>query len=204
MNVLKMKQKGTPCYKSHPVYKIGDYKIMGGSCTNTYPDVDVFIGLDHNTKMGKRHFPWNAGTDVYFFIPDMGVPKHIQAFRNLIKWTALQLKDGKSVFVGCIGGHGRTGLFLAALTTYMIGDKNSITTVRDKYCKKAVESNTQVEWLNKHFSINKTKATKKAISDYKKKQGSLDIPPWTDGRVSEDKPQVYMCVGGAGIIENNT
>lgn len=152
------------CWQKHPQYLIDGMPITGGSCTSHYPDTDVFIGLDYNAHMGDRRYPWEEGVDVFFAIPDMGVPKDLQTFNKLLAYTADSMRAGKSVYVGCIGGHGRTGLFLAALTTFMTGNKDTIELVRKKYCKKAVESNAQINWLHKHFGIIKTKPTKGAGS----------------------------------------
>jgi hypothetical protein len=100
--------------------------------------------------------PWH-GSAVYFYIPNMGVPKSIDEFKNLLNWIMARLKDGKTVHIGCIGGHGRTGLVLAALTQLITNDPDATQRVRDEYCEKAVESKEQVEWLQKHFGINPVK-----------------------------------------------
>lgn len=157
------------CWESHPSYCIqvdeDKYYIQGGSCTGGYPkDVDVFIGFDSNMSQGKRTYPWEQGIDFLYPIVDTQAPKNIIPFKKLLEWTAEQLKEGKHVYCGCIGGHGRTGLFLAALTTYMNGDKDSINTVRNNYCKKAVESGIQVDWLHDHFGIKKVNGSKQFLS----------------------------------------
>jgi hypothetical protein len=150
-----------PCWKTHPTYNIGGkYPVRGGSCVTHYPSVDIFVGLDFNSLTGGRYYHWNDGKDILFPIEDMGVPKDVNEFKILLQYLSTQLKQGKSLFIGCIGGHGRTGLVLAALTTYMTGDIDSITTVRKLYCNKAVESQTQVAWLKKHFGIKPIKESK--------------------------------------------
>lgn len=152
-------QYSTSCWASHVPYKLecteGTYEIIGGSCTSTYPEVDVFIGFDGMMKKGKRNYPWESGVDIYFPIVDRQAPTNAEDFKKLVDWVAAELRDGKSVFAGCIGGHGRTGLFLAALTKVMTGKKDAITYVREHYCKKAVESTKQVDWLVKNFGIKK-------------------------------------------------
>ena len=220
----KKKSKSTDysvsCWSKHPVYKIGDCEIVGGSCTSNYPDVDVFIALDGSGKKGERSYPWNKGVDIYFKIRDMGVPENLGDFKKLITWTAKEMKKGKSVYVGCIGGHGRTGLFLAALTKVMIGDKDAITTVRENYCHKAVESTQQINWLNKHFGIKKVKESKPSLSSVwgnKKSSASgssflSDSPGlpygtdltenWITGTVTGNKPQAYLCAKGTSLIVN--
>ena len=199
------------CWENHPVYFINDMPIVGGSCTSNYPDVDVFIALDWNGKKGKRSYPWNKGVDIYFKITDMGVPEDTVEFIKLLSYTAKAMKSGKKVYVGCIGGHGRTGLFLAALTTLMSGEKDSITKVRAEYCKKAVESDKQMKWLHDNFEIvevEPSKAIKKKKQPKKKKfdpwanhNNQSDL--WVEGNVNEGKPETYMFTTGSKIVINN-
>lgn len=173
------------CWESHPVYNIAvegiEYPIRGGSCTSTYPDdVDVFIGFDHGMRQGYRGFPWNEGTDIHYPIIDRSVPTSIKSFKQMLGWVSQRMLAGDRVFCGCIGGHGRTGLFLAALTKFMNGDKDAITTVRKNYCTKAVESVSQVDWLVKHFGINEVFGSDgfkpKVVTSGKWFPGSTDNP----------------------------
>jgi len=206
-------KKHVSCWTTHPVYKIGEYEITGGSCTSSYPDVDVFIALDSSGKKGKRSYPWNDGVDIYFKIADMGVPKSLEDFKKLLSYTAKAMKAGKKVFVGCIGGHGRTGLFLAALTKVMIGDEDATTTVRENYCHKAVESTEQIKWLKKHFGIKEVKGTKSSFTSVwgtDKTSASGAIPfgtdlteNWITGKVTDNKSQKYLCAKGTSLIVNN-
>jgi protein-tyrosine phosphatase len=204
------------CWENHPVYEIDGMPIIGGSCTKAYPDTDVFIALDGGGRKGKRSYPWNKGVDIYFKIVDMQVPDDIKEFKKLLSYTAKQMKAGKRVFVGCIGGHGRTGLFLAALTTFMTGEKDSIKKVRAEYCPKAVESNVQMDWLHQYFDITKAEPSKKVVSNYSKNKGKNswpDLPDnwghqkeqgaWIDGKVTDAKPATYMHTGGSKIVLNN-
>lgn len=206
----KTKKSKFRCWESHPVYVIDGCKITGGSCTSSYGEgYDIFIALDAGGCKGKRSYPWNDGHDIYFKIPDMNVPPDVEEFMKLITWTAEQMRSGKSVFVGCIGGHGRTGLFLAALTNHMTGAKDAISIVRKKYCKKAVESTKQIAWLHEHFDINKVAASKTSYTS--KGSGTLVDYGWgskvnpqqdllIDGKVTESKPDVYMPVEGESIF----
>lgn len=212
----KSKQsKPVSCWASHPPYLISDdegcHEIIGGSCTSSYPDVDVYIALDGGGCKGKRSYPWHEGVDIYFKIKDMGVPEDLDEFKNLLSYTAKAMRAGKSVFVGCIGGHGRTGLFLAALTKFMTGEKDAIKKVRKEYCKKAVESQKQIDWLNKHFKITKAEPTKKSFSAWSSKGSTQKnfTDAWgsetgeevaVEGPVTEGKPQLYMPVDGHCIL----
>ena len=217
----KSKSKGNSysfsCWTKHPVYKIDGMPIVGGSCTSNYPDVDVFIALDSGGKKGERSYPWNDGVDIYFKIRDMGVPESLTEFKKLLSFTAKQMKAGKSVYVGCIGGHGRTGLFLAALTKFINGDKDAVTTVRKNYCHKAVESSEQIDWLNKNFGIKKVKETKPKLTSVwgntsmnSSKLGTAPYLPsvnnleetWITGKVTDNMPDTYLCAEGTSLIVN--
>jgi len=150
------------CAHSHPAMPIKDgITIQGGSAHDPVSkDFDIFISLDSGKDSDVSGYPWNPGQFIFFPITDMSVPKDVGEFKKMIEWTAVQLIANKSVHVGCIGGHGRTGLFLAALYKYMTGDVDAITYVRKNYCDKAVESNSQIDFLNQHYGITKVKGFK--------------------------------------------
>lgn len=157
------------CHESHPQLpiKVGEttYHITGGSCTSgDAPGFDVFIGLDHGMKLTSRSFPWAPGTEFKYPITDMSVPQNVDNFKALIAYIATCLTDGKSVFVGCIGGHGRTGLVLSALVNHMTGMKDATSYVRKKYCIKAVESKKQVDFLEEHYGIKRVEGHKENYS----------------------------------------
>lgn len=166
------------CHTTHKPMVVKDSQgvelvIHGGSCTVTPPEgMDVLIAFDRGYVLVPHAMPWLDGEFVFFPITDMDVPKSLTQFKNLIKWTAEQLYAGKKVHAGCIGGHGRTGLFLSALVMYLSGEKDATTWVRANYCHKAVESSKQVEWLHKNFGIEKAKPTK----GYGLSAGSAGMP----------------------------
>jgi hypothetical protein len=179
------------CFESHPALKIGDYQIEGGSCA--YPvakDADVYIGFDWTMKLTPPQYPWEdpkpmKHTEVYFPIPDGGIPPKPADFVKLVEWTAAQLIAGRKVHTGCIGGHGRTGMFLAALVMYMTGDKNAIQYVRDAYCKKAVETKGQVAFLVKYFGVNTAEGSKEGVKMvHKGYSGTVEGLPFVGGTSS--------------------
>ena len=55
--------------------------------------------------------------------------------------------DGKEVYVGCMGGWGRTGLFLALLAK-VCGEETPILYVRTHYTPRAVETREQQEYVD--------------------------------------------------------
>ncbi|CAA2141494.1 hypothetical protein [Hyphomicrobium sp. ghe19] len=159
---------GPRCYASHKALVMPNtkLKIYGGSCSSpVVHDADVYIGFDSSMRFSDKHFPWNKGEEILFQVPDMGVPKNATQYKKLVDWTKEQLLAGQKVHAGCIGGHGRTGMFLAALVS-MFGEEDAITYVREHYCKKAVESSSQVEFLKKEFGVKGTTATKASPKKY--------------------------------------
>lgn len=151
------------CADTHPPLKIktskGDRFIYGGSCLLSSPrNYDIFIGLDSLMKVTDKTFPWTEGVQFLYAIQDMGVPKNIKSFYKLLGFLKVVVLSNKKVFVGCIGGHGRTGLVLSALVAEMTGKSDAITYVRKNYCKKAVETAKQINWLVKHFGVQEVTA----------------------------------------------
>jgi hypothetical protein len=97
--------------------------------------------------------PWEGKISYRYPVTDMHAPSDPATFDKLVRWLAEQIEAGKKVHVGCIGGHGRTGTLFAALVKVMLGEEDAIQYVRDGYCKKAVESKAQVDFLVKHYGI---------------------------------------------------
>lgn len=163
---LKEATKYVPrCYESHPPLSVGEgLFVYGGSCCSpSVKDADVYIGFDYGMQRDEV-FPWHqkesGPIEVFFKISDGTAPPNPKEFRNLIVWSAEQIRAGKKVHAGCIGGHGRTGTYLAALVKHMLDIDDATTYVRKHYCKKAVESDSQVNFLHKHWGITKTEGSK--------------------------------------------
>lgn len=164
---MAYEKRAPRCYESHPPLKIGEYKIFGGSCA--YPvvkDADVYVGFDLSMNRGEMDYPWTPGTSFLFYIPDMGVPHDREGFKSLVYWLKDQLVEGKKVHIGCIGGHGRTGMVLSALVKHMTGIEDSTSYVRKHYCHKAVESQAQIEFLYQVFGVKRISPTKENMLDF--------------------------------------
>lgn len=158
-----MATKFVKCAHSHPALPVGEYKIYGGSCYDPIvEDADIYVGLDGGMPFQfKQMPPWhNPPIEFLFRIPDMQAPPHHGEFAELITWLAEMLVAGKKIHVGCIGGHGRTGTVFAALVKVMTGNEDATQFVRDNYCAKAVESNAQIDFLEKHYGIKRVLPTK--------------------------------------------
>lgn len=154
--------KTASCFESHPAMPLPGTSLViyGGSCSRPIvKDADIYIGFDHSMSETKRRFPWNNGEEVRFLIPDMSTPSDPDEFRRLVIWTKKKIAKGAKIHAGCIGGHGRTGMFLSALVS-LYGEKGAIDYVRQHYCQKAVESSGQVNFLSDQFGITKAKGAK--------------------------------------------
>lgn len=187
---------GERCYKSHPALKLPgtELVIYGGSCINpVVADADIYIGFDGGMTFTGKQFPWSEGHEILFRITDMSVPKDVSQFKKLVDWTGEQLAAGKKVHCGCIGGHGRTGTFLAALVSAH-GEKDAIEYVRTHYCKKAVESTEQIKFLAKTFGITEAKGSKSWGGSTSYNSGS------SKSRSVAGKVERYKPLGGNGCI----
>jgi hypothetical protein len=160
------------CYHSHPALKMPvegkTYEIYGGNCHDPIVvDADIYVGLDgyaNRPKGAKGQWPWEPGYRevqlIDFPITDMAAPKSAKDFKGLIDYLCNQLQAGKKIHVGCIGGHGRTGTVLAAVVQQMMGEKDAINYVRKHYCHKAVESQSQINFLGDNYGITAVEGSK--------------------------------------------
>lgn len=149
------------CYESHPHLKLGTGTIYGGSASSpAMRDADVYVALQEGAYSNLNTDPWDARhvLEVRFPISDQHAPINVKRFKRMITWLCNQLQEGKTVHVGCIGGHGRTGIVLSAIVAQMLHEKNAIQYVRKHYCKKVVESEEQVRFLMKHYGVTKAPA----------------------------------------------
>ena len=87
-----------------------------------------------------------APATLTFPIPDFGIPDDPQAFLEAVQAALTALLRGRPVFVGCAGGMGRTGLFLAAMAK-VVGVADPVAYVRDWYHPGAVETRAQESFL---------------------------------------------------------
>lgn len=166
--VVKALPGGTGrCYESHPPLTIDGHQIYGGSCISpVVTDADIYVGFDYSMKKSSKQYPWEGGESFLYSITDMNAPSDPDSFLKLITWLELQLIANKKIHMGCIGGHGRTGLVLAALVKHMTGNADAITYVRGNYCRKAVESSAQIEFLHKHFGIKQVEPAKDGFHSF--------------------------------------
>lgn len=119
--------------------------IFGSSCHAKAPDGYV---PDFGFYLDSCWFSEAQQLGIMVPWQDMGLPKiereHVDAAVTL---ACTMIDRGDVIEVGCIGGHGRTGTFLAiiALRNGVDTPLEAIEYVRKNYCEKAIESATQ-EW----------------------------------------------------------
>lgn len=86
--------------------------------------------------------------DVHLPIRDFDVPSSSAAVEKALKKAFTAAIDGRPVYVGCMGGWGRTGLFLA-LMAKAVGIDDPVGYVRKHYTPKAVETRDQQLYVDK-------------------------------------------------------
>lgn len=129
--------------------------------------------LKHQSVFGinlKAESP-DEKCDFYLPIEDYSVPSDPDAVKQAIKEAIDAAMNSQIIWVGCMGGMGRTGLFLAILAKAM-GMPNPIVYVRQNYYHHAVETTDQklfvenydVRWVRDYIDTQYgTKAPKVAI-----------------------------------------
>jgi protein-tyrosine phosphatase len=79
---------------------------------------------------------------------DFQTPPDEQAIKYALVVAVQALADGRNVFVGCMGGTGRTGLFMSCLAMALhpkVADGRAYA--RARYKPGAVETQEQYQWL---------------------------------------------------------
>lgn len=170
------------CYHKHPALALGDFEVFGGSCISpAIKDADIYIGFDRGMTFTERSFPWTDGFELLYAIPDGQTPKNKKNFKKLVEWVADEIRDGKKAHIGCIGGHGRTGMFLAALVAVMEVDPDPIKYVRQNYCKKAVETTDQIKFLVKDYGCVSKAGSRSALGAVRATSTSVNpADRWND------------------------
>jgi len=128
---------------------VGRGALLASSIRGWSPDggqrADAGIYLDQQWLMklgviGHRILSAGKHPATIAHWPDMGVPRR-QHLALALDWVNLYLSEGKAVEVACVGGHGRTGTFIAcALREYGASLTDAVSTVRDLVCQQCVET----------------------------------------------------------------
>lgn len=176
-NVLSMSLNAScDVHPNLTVYIDGEKReIIGSSCIDpSVDDADIFVSLDEGAPVFDWEKPWYEGTGqkhIRLPIKDMSVPEDTDDFIQCIEYISDRMKEGKKIHVGCVAGHGRTGLFLSALVQYNMGEDLKITAidyVRENYCQKAVETPLQVLYLHYVFGVEIPNSEIEDVNYFKK------------------------------------
>lgn len=179
------------CTTYHPPLKLNvnskDVEVFGSSCINPIvKDADIYVSLDSMADAYAWETPWDKSGRVHirYFIRDGGVPPDIGHFKKCIDYLINALDEGKKVHIGCIAGHGRTGIMLSALAQKTIGDQlkeqniSAIDYVRDTYCANAVENMKQILFLHTVCGVDIPSLERKRVNDFKElflKEIGMDV-----------------------------
>jgi len=88
---------------------------------------------------------------LYVPVEDYGAPT-VEDMDLIIKFIEYHTSRDKEVVVSCIGGHGRTGTVLSVWAG-LNGIENPIEYIRKHYCKCAVESKEQEEFVEEYLKL---------------------------------------------------
>ena len=129
----------------HPPFGI---RIQGNQVVTVYggsffhkpfaedPESDPFFSIN---LMAEHRLP----CVLHVPIEDYSVPKDPMVIVDAIEQA---LQDGRPLYVGCMGGIGRTGLFLACLFK-ALGEPSPIEAVREWFYEHAVETENQIAFV---------------------------------------------------------
>lgn len=115
--------------------------VAGGSYRNALLVPEDWYGVSLAAELlpvdGHDHVPCGD-----FRVPE--VREVVPALRRALREAVI---NGRPVFAGCMGGTGRTGLFLAMVISVLCPEEDPIKAVRRLYKKGAVETPEQVRFV---------------------------------------------------------
>lgn len=167
-----MADKGVEAYPSMPV-QFGPLKatVFGGKFREWVPGQRRVVAVKMAAEVDHPH-------DISIPTEDYSTPKYSDMHKGLAK--ALEaIKNGNDLYVGCFGGIGRTGLFMACLAKTMfdferessqlhVGGKevleDPVRYVREHYNPHAVETPEQSQFVH-NFSTSEHVAWLKAQTE---------------------------------------
>jgi hypothetical protein len=120
-----------------------DFTVTGGPFDAFRPKVNGDFGVCVRAERVPRT------ADVVVAIKDFDVPRpeQLRDVHYALKETIEQALSGQRVWIGCMGGWGRTGLFMAILAK-VCGEHDPIAYVREHYTSHAVETKPQQNYVD--------------------------------------------------------
>ena len=123
-----------------------DTKVVGGSYYSR-PEWQVGVNMAPEVE---------TPCDIFVPTPDFEVPVSSDLRKGVVQALMYMMVD-RTVYVGCFGGYGRTGVFLAALAKVQAayrkkqhrsgGNEDPVLYVRNNYHERAVETVEQEQFI---------------------------------------------------------
>jgi hypothetical protein len=138
--------------------------LSGSSSLQSEPDItalpSVGVYLDIGWLSGRlasntsHDLDMTQPASLYIGWPDFGTIK-VSLLDEAVEWVLPFVHNRQSIIeIACMGGHGRTGTFVAALMIregWAVAD--AIAYLRGGYCDKAIENQTQEGLLQEYFNL---------------------------------------------------
>lgn len=131
-------------------YALQNITVVGGPFDNA-PSAETAFLVCVREEGAK-----DLDKDVWLKIKDFRIPTDTDAVYAALLETFQAAFEGQPIYVGCMGGTGRTGLFLA-LICKCLGIEKPINYVREHYAPGAVETEEQEAYI---FDFDHTVITK--------------------------------------------
>src|SRR3990167_437555 len=140
--------------------KLGEYTVYASASSdkNSAKDTDIrpdygfyFSTMSWSLKLTVTpDFPRElvkidvAFPRLFYDWTDMSAPRRPYIV-HIVKAATELIKEGKKVDIGCMGGHGRTGTFMALLAVELLEMTalDAINLVRKNHCQEAIETYAQ-------------------------------------------------------------
>ena len=108
---------------------------------------DIIWNLASELAFLTKNERKNAKTVLFADIPDYDIPSNKKSFKAQLSKVVKTLEAGGTVFVHCLGGHGRTGTALAAIKKSLdkLSAKDALA-FAEKECN-GPESEAQVNFI---------------------------------------------------------
>lgn len=139
------KANGSLTFKTDWRWAWMGFTVYGGPFPN-FAEGDNTFGL--NLRAEKHH-----KCDAYLPIADFSIPT--QTDEKVAETIALVIDralQGKDVYMGCMGGWGRTGIALSLIAKTM-GEELPVEFVREHYSHRAVETSDQYDYVQ-NFDVS--------------------------------------------------
>lgn len=136
--------------------------IVGGNSVLNRVDFPVHIYLEPAAKR------WSQNLTIHCDIPDFGVPRDREQFYYAVVTARMALALGEDIFVGCRGGLGRTGMFIACVyaLAHDVSPEEAVRSVRTTYSRYAIETQEQVRYIQSFVHTYQTPTVGGRISRF--------------------------------------